>query len=191
VPDSKTHIALYSTEIDVLSGEGAVKLYYKGAFEEVMLSNLFYSLKGNEVDVSRAAKRLFAVCVEVAQNIARHSVERSIVENSIFNDIGIGTIMIIEKIDRYCVVSANKVSTPQALQLKDYVLKISHTDAEGLRLMKRDLLARPLEANQKSGRIGLIQIALKSDFPLQCYCTEIDSQLSYYTLRADVKKNLD
>ncbi len=182
-------LAVYSTETELFAGEGAVCMYYKGAFEEVLMSNLFHSLRFEDQNFSRAMKRLFAVCVEVAQNISRNSIEKSVVRNSIFNNIGIGTILILEKNDRFSIVSTNKVLNDDGKILNQYIKHISSMDTQGLREMKRELLSRPLETSQRSGKIGLIQIALKSDFPIYASFVEVDKQFGYFTLGADIRKD--
>ncbi len=184
-------VQAFETDIQFTVQNGTVYLYYKGAFDELMLSKLFHNLKAGSSILGRAYKRLFSIVVEIAQNIARHSMEKPLLIDDKLDNAGVGTLLVAESSDRFCIVSANVVTPQQATSLVEYVKRLSTLDEHDLRLLKRELLSRPLEKGQRGGRIGLVQIALKSDTPLLARRIATDYGYDYYILQAEIYKEVE
>ena len=69
-------------------GRDDIKMYYKGPFDEVILSKMISHVRTG-FSASKAGKKLFAIFLELAQNISFYSFEKNVVQD--LPDSGIGT----------------------------------------------------------------------------------------------------
>lgn len=162
-----------------------VHISYTGAFDGQILSviakNIEYSLSQDPV----VNKKMFKVFLELAQNISYYSAEQT--EKVKGESSGIGTIIIQEFGDYFVFATGNKVSPKDTEKIARKCEKINSLTRDDLRQFKRE--QRKLPAGAKGGgNIGLIQVALTSENPIDFKLIPLDDGNSFYIVATKVDK---
>lgn len=181
---NKGLIDLYSTMNDQ-----DIIVYYKGPFDDVILAEIGNKIRKKAFDSPKAGKRLFAVFMELAQNISLYSYEKNRLES--VGKWGVGTLVVYETPTAYVLTSGNMVKNDVLEQIRKKCEEINTLDRESLREMKRKYRTAELDSDHKGGNIGLIQVALKSDAPLDIDARQIDDDRSFFTISVSIFKEQD
>lgn len=169
-----------------------VVLYYKGPFDDTILANISDHLQSSFTDNPKVGRRVFAAFIEMAQNIAFYSSERNLFTTGLDkNQRGVGTFAIYEHDELLTLISGNVIENTKVVPLIDRCETINQLDREGLRELKRQWRNQSNSVEEhKGGNIGLVQIALKSEHPLNIEMIEIDDHHSFFILSTDMVKEL-
>ena len=133
----------------------------------------------------QASKKVFKVFIELAQNIAQYSAEKNIIGD--FIGAGVGSLVIVEYPDYFQIVTGNVIKNESLGPVIDKCELINTLDKEGLRKLKRRHLKQN-DANRSGADIGLIQLAITSDNPLDIEVRPIDKQFSFFTIRVKINR---
>jgi len=162
-----------------------VKISYKGPFDKHILPLLGDYIKVVLGSNPKASKKLFSIFIELAQNISYYSAETfSTIDEE---NWGVGSIMIGEYDTYYTFVTGNTVKNSDIVPVIEKCEMINSLDREGLRKYKREERNKA-PGERGGGNIGLIQIALTANNPLDIEVTPIDKQYSFFTLHVQVEK---
>jgi hypothetical protein len=101
---------------------------------------------------------------------------------------GVGTLVVYETPTAYVLTSGNMVKNDVLEQIRRKCEEINTLDRESLREMKRRYRSAELDSDHKGGNIGLIQVALKSDAPLDIEAKQIDDERSFFTISVSIFK---
>ena len=141
-------------------------VYYKGTFNQDTLLRISNYLRDGLPTHRKISKKIFSIFIELAQNISKYSAE-----HNQFLDIedknGIGVIAIYQFGSDYILKGGNLVNSTTAVKLKQHCHEINQLDYHGLKRLRKELNSQPLEDNATGGKIGLLQIALKSEHPIE------------------------
>jgi len=164
-----------------------IKMYYKGPFDEIILSKMISHVR-TQFSSSKVGHKLFSIFIELAQNISFYSSEKPILND--VPETGVGTVIIQERPQNYTLVASNLVDASKIDTLIDRLEEIKSLDLDGLRELKKKLRSQPIDDSQerKTGNIGLIQAAIKADQPLNFEANKIDDEKSLLTIFATVNK---
>ncbi|HEY9007508.1 SiaB family protein kinase [Ohtaekwangia sp.] len=173
---------LYST-----MNEQDIIIYYKGPFDDVILAEIGNKIRKKVFDSPKVGKRLFAVFMELAQNVSMYSSEKNTMEQRV--KWGVGTLAVYETADMYTLMSGNMVKNDVLEQIIEKCAEINKLDRESLRAMKRKYRSAEIAPDHKGGNIGLIQVALKSDFPLEIDAKRIDDHHSFFTISVSISRH--
>ncbi len=158
---------------------------YSGPFDAQVLSviaeNIEYSLSNNP----RVSRKIFKIFIELAQNISFYSYERQRTEEKAM--FGSGVLLLREYKDYYSFSTGNMVANTAVLPLLQKCEAINILDREKLRQYKRKLRNMPAGITG-GGNIGLVQVALTADYPLEYNIRKIDTHQSFYILSIKVNK---
>lgn len=169
---------------DMFSKE--VQLSYKGPFDSPVLSVIGNYIKTIIGKSTNESKRIFRIFIELAQNIAYYSADRS--KADIEN--GVGIMLIRENRDHFFLHAGNEVPSEDIFPILDKCEVINSLDREGLRAYKRE--QRNLPRGVKGGaHIGLIQVALTSANPLDIKVTPINDEFSFFSVTVTVDKTIE
>lgn len=174
-------IDLYST-----MNEQDIIVYYKGPFDDVILAEIGNKIRKKAFESPKVGKRLFAVFMELAQNVSLYSSEKNHLES--VNKWGVGMLVVYEKENVFTLVSGNMVKNEVLEQIVAKCNEINMLDRENLRAMKRQYRSQETPADHKGGNIGLIQVALKVDLPLEVDARRIDDKHSFFTISVNIFK---
>jgi len=171
---------MYSDSVD------ATIISYNGPFDAQVLSviaeNIEYSLSNNP----RVSKKIFKIFIELAQNISYYSSEKQKSESG--NDFGVGILILREFEDYYSFSTGNIIDKKQVLPVIQKCETINMLDREKLRQYKRKLRNMP-SGVPGGGNIGLVQVALTADFPIEYSVISLDDEKSFYIVSVKVNKS--
>jgi hypothetical protein len=159
---------------------------YNGPFDSQVLSviaeNIEYSLSSDP----RVSKKIFKIFIELAQNISYYSAEKK--KNEVGNDFGVGILILREFKDYYSFSTGNIIEKSQVLPVIQKCETINMLDRDKLREYKRKLRNMP-SGVPGGGNIGLVQVALTADYPLEYSVITLDSEKSFYIVSVKVNKS--
>lgn len=164
-------------------------LYYKGPFDDTILAKISTYIKNHFADQPKSGHKLFAVFIELAQNIAFYSSEKDYFEGA-HEQKGIGTILIRDTPDKVTFTAGNLVKTKIVEEIAAKCDEINSLTYEELRALKKEVRKRPRKEGHKGGSIGLIQVALKSESSLKIEHKPIDEKHSFFMISTDVEKEI-
>ena len=159
-------------------------LSYKGPFHCDVLAVI-----GKYIDVyfnhnPKASRKMFKIFIELAQNIAEYSAEDSQIKN---RTAGIGTIAIGEAEDFYILATGNLVKTNEIGSIIDKYKIINSLNHEDLRKYKIEQ-RKQANSNIDNSNIGLIQVGLITDQPIESEAIPIDDTHSFFTVSVKINK---
>jgi len=141
-------------------------VYYKGPFDEEVLVRISSYLREGISSSKKITRKVFSIFIELAQNIAKYSSEHNHFPD--FEDKhGVGVLAICKKEEEYVLKAGNLVRLEIAQELKQRCEHINQLDNQGLKKLRKEMNMVPLGENAPGGNIGLLQIALKSEHPIQ------------------------
>lgn len=164
-------------------------VYYKGPFDDVILLEIGDKIQEKVLEDPKNGKRLFAVFLELAQNISIYSAEKE--EKKQLESIGkwgVGVLAVYETAEKYALMASNMVRNDMLETIVMKCNEINTLDREGLRAMKREYRSAEISPGHKGGNIGLIQVALKSDLPIEIEQKKIDETYSFFTILVNIIK---
>jgi len=158
---------------------------YKGPFDKNAMGLIGNYIRGIISLNPRASKKVFKVFIELAQNIAHYSAEKNIIGDYI--GAGVGSLVIVDFPDHYLLVTGNLIKNENIGPVIDKCELINTLDKEGLRKLKREQLKQN-DRTRTGADIGLIQLAITSDNPLDIEVKPIDKKCSFFTIRVKINK---
>ncbi len=159
---------------------------YQGPFNLKLISAMGGHLKkvlsGNKNGISN---RVFKVFVELTQNVANYSAERTNAEKGL--DEGIGWYTIFDKMSMYEITTGNLIHKKHGPILTKNCKEINKLNGTDLRKLKR---YTRMQANIRDigAHIGLIQTGMIAENQLKYQIVRIDDNHSFFTISVDVLK---
>jgi hypothetical protein len=168
----------------IVNYNSETQLFYRGEFNSKVLSVLGKYIIQVIDNGSFASEKLFKIFMELCQNISFYSDERSKVETK----EGIGIVFISYTNDQYHIQTGNIISNSDLEKISDKLKLIDSLDHQGLRELKRQ--QRHLERGEKgTANVGLIQVALTSEYPLIYNFNRINDENSFFSITASVNSS--
>jgi hypothetical protein len=162
-----------------------VIISYKGPFEKSAMGLVGNYIRDFYKKNPQASKKVFKVFIELAQNIAQYSAEKNIIGESV--GAGVGSLVMVEFDTYYSLVTGNVIKNEDIGPVINKCELINTLDKEGLRRLKREQL-KHMDEDSPNADIGLIQVAITSENPLDIEVIPIDKICSFFTLRVKVNK---
>ncbi|MCS6809124.1 MAG: SiaB family protein kinase [Bacteroidota bacterium] len=158
---------------------------FKGTISQNMLTQLSVVLK-QQAHEEPQMQILFGIFIELSQNVRHYSAEQSVDTQG--KPYGVGVVTVSEEGAVYSISSGNAVAPETAERMAQYCQWLNTLDKAALqRLYKQRLLEDPPEGSKGAG-VGLIEIARRSDFPLQFHIRDYKNNLKFLILNARVHK---
>ncbi len=176
--------SLYDTP--TVADEEHVVCFHKGVVTEGVVLELGNELKDRlseaEVD-KRTARNLFAIYVELAQNIVRYSAER--VANDGANDSGpgVGVVVIGDEGGKYFVACGNRVTAKQMDQLRGLLSELQGMDRQQLKSLYRETLRGEPIPGSKGASVGLIDVVRRASEPIEFAFKGLDGDFGFFSLK--------
>ncbi len=175
-----------NVNIVLTNNDGHTIISYKGPFDAQVLSviaeNIEYSLSSDP----RVSRKIFKIFIELAQNISFYSLERLRTDSGAM--FGAGVLILREFDEHYSFATGNMIKNTSVLPLIQKCEAINILEREKLRQYKRKLRNMP-SGVPGGGNIGLVQVALTADYPLEYNVVSIDNHRSFYVLNVRVNKS--
>jgi len=165
-----------------------VLIYYKGPFIDVILAEISKDIREKFKSHPLTSQKIFSIFIELAQNVSHYSEERNVFGTK-EKMPGNGTFVITETDDSFMLISGNLIKKDWAPEIKSKSEKINTLSKEELRKFKRELRNLPKKEGHHGANIGLIDMALKSENPLNVEINELDDDYAYFIISVAVSKN--
>jgi hypothetical protein len=161
-----------------------ILLSYKGPLTDILLSEFSRDIRNKLQDDKQAGKKVFAIFMELSQNVLYYSREI----NHFGNKDKVGTLVILNTNDAYKIITGNLVNKSSVPLLIEKCEIVNSLDREALREYKRQLRNAPSEQESKGAGIGLVQAALTADNQLEVKIKELQGEFAFFVLGVNVEK---
>ncbi len=162
-----------------------ISISYTGMFDTEVLSVLAKDIEGTLSSDEKVNKKVFKIFIELAQNISLYSLERA--KSATGEDMGIGTMIIREFDDCFEFSTGNKTTMENIIPVMEKCDNINSMSREKLREYRR--LQRNMPAGEKGGgNIGLIQVALTADNPIEYGLIKCSEDEYFYIVNVRINK---
>jgi hypothetical protein len=164
--------------------DGKVLLSYKGPWDEHILVSIGNYIRSIDKNNPKIGLKIFKIFMELAQNMSLYSAEFSKLDTE--KRVGIGSMLIREEDGCYYFYSGNLVKNKDIIPIIDKCDVINSLDRDELREFKRKQRNMP-RGEFGGANIGLIQIALTSNHPLDIKVTPITEEDSFFSVCVTIK----
>lgn len=166
----------------------SIDLAFKGPFSHEILLSLADTLLGTisiESEKQKVPKKVFAIFVELTQNIRDYSVEKKSYNNK---QVGSGIIVLKDSKDCYNILSGNMVKKSDSEEIREYIDYLNSLDKAELKALYREKLST--ENAGSNGGVGLIHIARKSENKFELKMEPVDDEYNFFVLTTKVDKEI-
>lgn len=164
---------------------GNITISYTGMFDTEILSILAKDIENTLSNDEKINKKVFKIFIELAQNISLYSLERGVSNTG--ENSGIGTMIIREFDDRFEFSTGNKTTLESIIPVIEKCDNINSMNREKLREYRR--LQRNMPPSHKGGgNIGLIQVALTADNPIEYGLVKCSEDEYFYIVNVKINK---
>jgi hypothetical protein len=164
--------------------EHGISLVYVGKFSHT-ITKVFAALTGDETEKSNESKAvqrtLHHTMIEILQNMTKHS-------ENMFQEInmGQGLFMLGKKNDAYHIITSNLVDAKQEVVLKNTIDSLNAATPLELKEMYKKQLREGKISGKGGAGLGLIDIARKTQNPLDYMFFPADVDKKYFLLKVKV-----
>ena len=162
-----------------------VLISYKGPVTDVIMAEISKDIRDKFAENPRISRKLFAIFMELAQNILYYSAEKTTIGS---DKGGIGTILITETDEHYTFACGNLVEQQYVQELADGCTLINSMDKDELREYKRERRSSPQHERSKGAGIGLIQVAITAENKLVVEHKQIDEGHTFFSISVKIEK---
>ncbi len=155
-------------------------LGYYGPISNSIISELGDFVRICFADDEKISRKIFAVFIELMQNASFYSHSSLTLRDE--KSCGVGKLSIWHDTTSYYIECGNLVNAKTASLLDESVQHINSLDHQALRRYKREKRDSPKQEGSRGAGIGLIQVALLSNNPLQVTFTPRgETHFDYHT----------
>jgi len=167
--------------INRLLSKKDILLNFNGSFNQNNILSLLSIIKG-QMSVSRAAKKVYYIMVEMLQNISKHG------DNYKDTDEGSSGIFYLGQTDEeFILTSGNYIRNKNIKELKEKLDTVnSFDDSELNEYFNKILLGREDISPKKTG-LGFVDMRLKCNRKITYNFRELDDMFSFFTLQTSVQ----
>ncbi len=158
---------------------------YDGPFIIQIISTFAKFLLENTASTALVSKKLYRVFIELAQNVALYSLERTELVSG--SSIGKGQVFILGDNHTFKCLTINRILKEHAPILIQNCSEINATSMELLRNKKRDLY-KVANFHDTGAHIGLIMIYIYSGNPLEFEIIEKENGDLFFKIAAIINK---
>lgn len=145
-------------------------------------STLRLDLEIEEADMNTSQK-IFSVFIEQMQNILNYSEEKVTNDNELEKELRIGVLVIGQEENKFYVYCGNKIYNKDVEKIQSRIDEISELNQEELKVLyKQRRKSEPQEGSKGAG-LGLIEMARKSDRPIECSFKKLDKEFSFFSIK--------
>jgi len=160
---------------------------YQGPIDERVMTVIGENIEiltndGND----KTKSKIFKIFMELAQNVWLYSAESCKTVSG--KKLGMGTLVIGEFGNSYTFVTGNVVKNNDIEPVIEKCEIINSLDRDSLREYRREQRRLANTGKKNSGNIGLIQVALTAESPLDIELTPVSDEESFFSIAVQIKK---
>jgi len=158
-----------------------ILMFYKGAVSQETMVDLGSFLRSSLCG-SKRIRNIFSVFIEMSHNIRHHSVEKD------ENHIGVGVFVIQQTPDCYTLSSGNPIPRSRKDEIREKIDYLRGLDREDLRKLYKERRRSGEDRTHKGAGLGLIEMAKRSDHPLEYEFFDCNGDTALFRLTVRVDK---
>lgn len=165
--------------------EEGIVFSFSGMISQELISFMVETAKAQleeQGESSKMTRNIFLIAVEQLQNIMSYSKNRDTSNGSKYVSPGILVIGIDKKLDKYYVMSSNKIMHEDKIKISQKIDKINLLDKDSLRKLLREKLRSAEDKHNRGAGVGFIEMAKRSSEKLQYTFEEIEGKLYFHVL---------
>lgn len=164
---------------DILNKED-LSIINNGPFNQESLLSLLSSLEGQMVGSISHKKKVFYIVVEMLQNIIKHGYIPNDYEQSAVP----GIFLLGFSNNYYRILTGNFIENEQLISLRHKIDKVNALTKDEIDEFYNESLFNFEGSNSKKTGLGMIDIRLKSSFPVQYDILPINNHYSFLSLQS-------
>lgn len=158
---------------------------YKGPITPSIISIISSQLREQSGMTEKVVNRLFSVFIELAQNMQYYSSE---IIKYATEEEKVGWIQVVQRSAHYELSCGNALEQEKIIKLIEHCNVVNKLNRDGLRQLKRERRRTKLDKTKKGAGIGLIQVAILADNPLEVNALDLGKKYSYIVLKTIINK---
>lgn len=158
---------------------------YKGPITPVVMAEITLDLRQKILHNAIVQKRMVSIFIELIQNILYYSTER--IEYGGRTE-SVGALQIMDMHTHYLFSCSNMIEKSDTYTLLNNCSIINNMGREELRTLKRQQRNQSIITDSKGAGIGLVQVAILANNPLEIYIDDVNHDYSFYTLGVRIDK---
>ncbi len=167
-------------KIHAILNKENLSIINNGPFNQESLLNLLNSLEGQMSGSISHKKKVFYIVVEMLQNIIKHGY----IPSTFSPDVIPGIFLLGSTNEFFRILTGNFIENDQLVTLKQKIDKVNALTKEEIDEYYNDSLFNFEGSNSKKTGLGMIDIRLKSGFPVQYDILPINNQYSFLSLQS-------
>lgn len=163
--------------------ESGIMMCFNGPFSHSIIEEIGIALRNHlaaENIAQAAVLDVFAVYIELAQNVRNYLALRAITQNEANSSI----ITIAHRDDGYAVASGNIILNSDAELLCARIGEINAMTPEERKRRYREQLRREVQPDAVGAGLGFLEIAKRSSADMVCSVRRIDDSYGFFSLTA-------
>jgi hypothetical protein len=161
-------------------------LEYKGIVDYKIIDNLLKRLKKTKDFVSldkTSGKRVYAILVECLENIAKHSIRESSLDQRFQPFISAG-----KQDEKIIIKTGNPVDADKTGQLAKKLTRVNQMDDQALTVLYEKIINKETRPEDNGAGLGFILMKLKSGNKIDYTFTGVDNNFSFFETQISVNK---
>jgi len=173
------------------ASEHGILVSFQGPLSQDILAELATMIRdrlGGDAVHRRVIHNVFAVFIELSQNILLHSAEKTCITPG-SQPRGAGIILIRAVEEGYVITSGNQVEMIAGEQVCQRCATLNKLDSAALKQQYRRQLHSKSEVGSGSVHLGLMEIARRSDQQLYTQLVPLDSDMGFLKISTIVNRD--
>ena len=162
---------------------------YSGLISQATIEGIGHTLR-LDLEIEEAgrstAQSIFSIFIEQMQNILKYSVERVVKDAEVEKELRVGVLVIGQEDDSFYVYCGNKIFNKDVEKIQKKIDQISGLDKDQLKALYKEQRKKEPEEGSKGAGLGLIEMARKSERPLEYSFKQIDEDFAFFTIKVMV-----
>ncbi len=161
-------------------------IYYKGVFDPSTISEISKKIWSQYSNIPAIRHKIFAIFIELAQNVSYYSSERAYGIHFPVKNSGIGSLLIYSTKSTVVIYFSNVINKENFQTLFDRFRNISNMSMEQLRNVRKNIRENTLSEDTLGANFGLVQVALLCRNNLEVKIEEIDHEFYNFSIKSTV-----
>lgn len=167
-----------------------ILLSFKGVFSQPALvemgNTIRNTLNTDSVISNIVMKKVFAIFIELSQNILHYSAETELDLSG--KEQGVGILIVFDREDRFCITSGNLIPNDSVERIRERCELVSNLSKDELKDLYNKQRKSERPTDSKGAGLGFIDMARKSDFPLEYEIRPYNEKFSFFMLSSYISK---
>lgn len=153
----------------------------------VEIGNALRQKMQHEATGKSVISKTFSILVEQVQNIMHYSAEKTILDTLDNIKISMGIVAVGYENNRYFVSSGNMIRKEDQKRISSMIDAINRMNPDEKKQYYRDIRKKTNSDNKSKGAgLGFIEMARKSDSPVDFDFIDIDNDYCFFTIRLNI-----